>query len=70
MCQTMKTDAEVINDLGGASAVAEKLGVARPVVTNWLSRGISAQGRYQIKELAEQVKYTLPDDFMTRKKAA
>lgn len=34
------TDAEVIDALGGATAVAQKLGVKRSRVTMWRTRGV------------------------------
>ncbi len=48
------TDEEVIRFLGGPTAVARLVGVSRPqVVSNWVVRGIPAQHRPLVLELAE-----------------
>ena len=58
-----KTDAQLINDLGGPTKVADLLGYARPFgvqrVYNWTTRGIPAK-----------VKLERPDLFLNRTKEA
>lgn len=61
------TDLEIIEKLGGAVAIAAELGIERTAVTNWKRRGISAAGRYQIRDLAKRKRVALPKDFMNRK---
>ena len=60
------TDAEVIDKLGGTMAVAKALEIDPRVVSNWKNRqtGISAAGRYKIRDLARRRRVALPDDFM------
>lgn len=63
------TDSEIITCLGGPCAVARSLEVTQQVVSAWKKRGISAAGRYMIKDLARSKRFKLPKDFMTRGKA-
>jgi hypothetical protein len=55
--KNMKSDSELIHDLGGAAKVADLLGYKKPGgvqrVHNWISRGIPAQ-----------VKITFPHLFL------
>ena len=60
------TDAEIIDALGGTMAVAEGLKIDPRVVSNWKTRisGISAAGRYKIRDFARRKRFKLPDGFM------
>lgn len=60
------TDAQVIDGLGGTVAVARALELDPRVISNWKVRrsGISAVGRYMIRDLARRKRFKLPDNFM------
>ena len=62
------TDAEIIDALGGTMEVAKALKIDPRVVSNWKNRptGISAAGRYQVREFARRKRVMLPIDFMER----
>lgn len=61
---TPSTDAELIEALGGVSAVASTLLMERFLVSNWKYRGIPATYRPIIQGLAERKKINLPKDFL------
>lgn len=56
------TDAELIQNLGGATALAKKLGLKTPDgarrVHNWKKRGIPAQVRLEFPRVFKQPKPT------------
>jgi hypothetical protein len=54
----------LIDDLGGASAIAEQYGLKANAVSNWRSRGVPWRYRPMLAERAKQMAITLPDDFL------
>ena len=58
------TDGEIIDALGGTAAVAAMLALDPRVISNWRTRGISAAGRYKIRDLASRKKMSLPKAFL------
>lgn len=48
------TDSELITKLGGATALARKLGTTPQAVCNWRTRGIPARIKLEYQELFEK----------------
>ena len=61
----LHSDAKIVLLFGGITTLATALGVDRRVVHNWTRRGISAAGRYQVRDLAKSKRITLPATFMS-----
>lgn len=61
------TDLEIIKKFGGTVSLAHALDLDPRRVSDWKKRGISAAGRYQIRDLAKRRRVALPADFLTRK---
>lgn len=57
------TDEELIDKLGGTTAVAAALEVSTQLVSAWKKRGISDAGRFVIADLARKKRLALPPDF-------
>ncbi len=55
---------ELINALGGASAIAKELNLAPSRVGNWASRGIPWKFRPAIAKLAQERAVKLPIRFL------
>lgn len=60
------SDTQIIEALGGTTKVARALGCDWRVITAWKKRGISAAGKYRIRDLARRRRFSLPGDFMDR----
>ena len=61
------TDGQIVDALGGPSALAKRFGLQRNSVCNWKTRGIPRWWRKMVAEHARRVKIALPGDFMTRR---
>lgn len=59
-------DVELIEKLGGTVAVSTALNLDHTTVSKWKKLGISAAGRYQIKELAASRGIELPANFIRK----
>lgn len=55
--------AKIIEALGGVRQVAREIGRDHCVVANWVTRGISRAGLYEIAALAAQKRVELPKEF-------
>jgi len=62
----MQEHSELIDALGGTTAVAKLTGQGPTTVSNWRERGIPWRWRPFIKESAEQVGVVVPKDFFER----
>lgn len=54
---------QLIDDLGGNSALAKELNLTPHAISNWRSRGIPWKMRPTIARMAEERGLQLPDDF-------
>lgn len=64
MAASIRADATLVNALGGPAIVAGTLGVDKRIVSNWKPRGIPANYRPKVKELAESKGVKVPKDFL------
>lgn len=55
---------EIIEALGGPTAVANALGVTLKRVGNWGARGVPWEFRWEVSELAKKKQVKLPADFL------
>lgn len=64
--RVLKTDADIVEALGGAIELNRRLGFPKDsrVAHNWVSRGIAANWRPKIKEIASIDGFDVPDDFL------
>lgn len=57
-------DAEIIEALGGHSAVARAIDVKTKIALHFATRGIPFKYRPKVKALARKKRLTLPPDFL------
>lgn len=57
---------KIINNFGGTAALAKALKLDPRIISNWKNRktGISAAGRYMIRDLARRKRKELPEGFI------
>lgn len=64
----MREHADLIDELGGVTKVAEELGISHPsVVGNWRTRGVAWTYRSKVADLAKKKKVALPAGFLDPK---
>ena len=56
--------AQILDDLGGPTAVSKLTGASRHSVGNWRNRGIPWHWRARIKQLAEAHGVDVPNTFL------
>lgn len=64
------TDSEIIDALGGTSAVAKAFGLDPATVSVWRERGIAWRWRGKIADMMRERDAEIPDDFLVHRRIA
>lgn len=64
--RVLKTDAEIVEALGGAIKLNRRLGFPKEsrVAHNWVTRGIAANWRPMVRDMAQADGFDVPADFL------
>lgn len=63
------TDSEIIDALGGTTALAKEFGLKPSTVSVWKQRGIAWEYRPKVWKMATEKELDVPEDFLVTRRA-